>query len=173
MPIQKVLCDTSSLFPNVKGEKLNAERHSLKQLLKMRETDHVILLRSQVNRVEVANTKKKERRDELYAAFLALDPVTKEENVSGFQCIPGSTGSWISNPVSDLDSAAYKDCRMRGIGERDTLHILRAVENMCDVFLTCDMRTIIRPHRTWLEQRFPGLKIRLPSELLAELLSAP
>jgi len=41
--------------------------------------------------------------------------------------------------------------------------------NNCDVFLTRHEDSIITPHRHWLEQKFPGLKIRLPSELIAEL----
>jgi hypothetical protein len=162
-----VLCDTDTLFHNIRDGKSENQRQALKKLLEMRASGHLVLRRSQVNRVEVANTKNEEQRDKLEADYMALDPVAKEQNVSGFQCIPSPTGSFISNPVSDLDSAAYKECRERGLKERDTLHILRAVENACDVFLTRDKGIIKR--RQWLEERFPGLKIRLPSELVAEL----
>jgi hypothetical protein len=98
---------------------------------------------------------------------MALDPVAKEENVSSFQYIPGPTGSFTSNPFSDLDSTDYKECRAQGLAERDALHILRAVDNACDVFLTRDKEIIAR--RDWLGKE-KGLKIRLPSELVAELL---
>jgi hypothetical protein len=168
--ILKVLCDTDALFPNIRDEKSEGQRQALKKLLEMRAAGHLVLLRSEVNRVEISNTKNKEQRDKLEAAYMALDPVHKEENVSNFSLIPGPTGSFILNPASDLDPAAYQDCRARGLSDRDTLHILRAVENACDVFLTRDVKTIIRPHRDWLQQRFSGLKIRLPSELVAELL---
>jgi len=52
-----------------------------------------------------------------------------------------------------------------GLEQRDAEHITQAVCNNCDVFLTRDEDSIITPHRHWLEQKFPGLKIRLPSEL--------
>jgi hypothetical protein len=34
------------------------------------------------------------------------------------------------------------------------------------------VNSIIQPHRVWLENRFPNLKVRLPSELVAELAAA-
>jgi hypothetical protein len=51
-------------------------------------------------------------------------------------------------------------------------HITQAVCNDCDVLLTRDVKSIITPHREWLEKRFPKLKVRLPSELLAERISS-
>jgi hypothetical protein len=41
------------------------------------------------------------------------------------------------------------------------------------VFLTRDEGSIIKPYRQWLEQRFPNLRIGLPSELLKELAAPP
>jgi hypothetical protein len=182
----KVLCDTDTLFHNIDGtdEKSTRELQALRRLFEMRTSGRLRMYRSQVNRVELANFdidkkgpekrgEREEKRDKLEADYMALDPVAKEENVSGFQYIPSPTGSFTSNPVSDLDSADYKECRARGLCERDTLHILRAVDNACDVFLTRDGKIIGR--RDWLEkEKFPGrLKIRLPSELVGELRARP
>jgi hypothetical protein len=124
------------------------------------------LFRCEVNRVEVANTKKKETRDDLEADLLTLEAVGKEENVSGFSCIPGSTGSFISNPVSDLNLILYNECVARGLQHRDVLLILRAVENACRVFLTLDKKIIKQCQ--WIEERC-GVKIWSPSGLAAEL----
>lgn len=57
----------------------------------------------------------------------------------------------------------------RGLEQRDAEQITQAVCNSCDVFLTRDKKTIIKPHRAWLENRFPTLKVRVPSEFAAEL----
>jgi len=57
----------------------------------------------------------------------------------------------------------------RGLKQRDAEHLTQAVCNNCAVFLTRDKRII--SGRQWLEERFPGLKIRLPSELIADLSS--
>jgi hypothetical protein len=103
-----VLCDTDTLFHNIRDEKSEGERHALKKLLAIRAYGHVVLLRSQVNRVEVANTKNKEQREKLEMDYMALDPVTKEENISNFHLRPDRTGSFILNPKSDLDPVAYR-----------------------------------------------------------------
>ena len=34
--------------------------------------------------------------------------------------------------------------------------------------LTRDEETIIKPHGRWLEEKFPGFRVRLPSKLVAE-----
>jgi hypothetical protein len=157
------LCDTNTLLHNISDQH---EREALTKLLEIRAARGLVLFRSQVNRVELANTKDQETRDNLEADYMGLDPVPIEESISGFQLIPDHTGSFIRNPVSDLDSPAYRECRAHGVKEKDTLLILRAVANAYGL-LTRDKGIIKR--RGWLEERFPGLKIRLPSELLREL----
>jgi hypothetical protein len=52
---------------------------------------------------------------------------------------------------------------------RDAEHLTQAICNACDVFLTRDYKTIIGPMREWLEEKYPPLKIRRPSEILAEI----
>jgi hypothetical protein len=71
------------------------------------------------------------------------------------------------------DETLRRELLEHGLEPNDAEHLTQAVCNDCGVFLTRDEATIINPHRQWLEQRFPNLKIRLPSELLNELASAP
>ena len=59
MTTRTVLCDTDTLFHNIRDEKSENERQALKKLLEMRASGQLVLRRSQVNRVEVANTKNK------------------------------------------------------------------------------------------------------------------
>jgi len=69
--------------------------------------------------------------------------------------------------ISDVqDEAIRSELIAHGLEQRDAENITQAVCNDCDVFLTRDERTIINPQRAWLEQRFPKLKVWLPSELL-------
>ena len=169
MSAVKVLCDTDTLLNNIQHASADRERKALEDLLAMHALGDIELFRSEVNRVEVANTKNADQRARLEADFLALHPVVKEEGLMGAQYTPNPrTWSFSSNPTSDLDSAGYRDCQGKGIKHRDTLHILRAVENACAVFLTRDKGILTR--RDWLEVRFPGLKVLTPSGLL-ELLS--
>lgn len=76
-----VLCDTDTLLHNIRGPKSEDDRLALEQLLEMRTAGGIVLLRSEVNRAEVANTKNEEMRAKLEADYEALQPVAKEENI--------------------------------------------------------------------------------------------
>jgi hypothetical protein len=51
----------------------------------------------------------------------------------------------------------------------DAQHLTQAICNKCDVFLTRDVKTIIKPAGRWLEQEYPPLRVRLPSQVVAEI----
>jgi hypothetical protein len=116
--VLKVLCDTDTLFHNIKDEKSEKERQALTKLLEMRASGRLLMFRCRVNLLEVTNTKKHEQRNKLEADYMALDPVAKEESVSGFHYVPGPGGSFTSNPVSDLDWAVFQECRTRCLSEK-------------------------------------------------------
>jgi hypothetical protein len=130
------------------------------------------MFRSRVVRAELEQTKAITQRDKLQADYDALDQIPKDENVIGFQHLTDHRGATVSiYPFASdiLSETLYKELQQRGLSDRDAHHITHAVVNECDVFLTRDERTIITPHREWLEQRFPRLKLRTPSEALAEI----
>ena len=52
--------------------------------------------------------------------------------------------------------------------QRDAEHLTQAICNNCEYFLTRDEKSIIRPYKQKIEERFASLKIRLPSELVEE-----
>jgi hypothetical protein len=56
----------------------------------------------------------------------------------------------------------------RGFKQRDAEHVTQAVCNDCDAFLTLDKRILAKHRKEWLEAH-RSLKMRRPSELLAEL----
>jgi hypothetical protein len=76
----------------------------------------------------------------------------------------------INSPIiSDVqDEAIRAELMAHGLKQRDAEHITQAICNSYDVFLTRDKG--VYKLRDWLQQRFPSVKIRLPSELAAELL---
>jgi hypothetical protein len=67
-----VYCDTNTLFSNIKEE--STETAALERPLADHHAGRIVMYRSQVNRVEVANTKEPETRDKLEADYMALDP---------------------------------------------------------------------------------------------------
>lgn len=178
MKILKIYCDTATLFHNVKRHenktKSARELAALEELLKLRESGKCLMFRSRVVWTELERTNATEQRIKLQADYEALDQIPQDELPLGSFNITDHMGGCISNPiVSDyLDEALYRELLQRGLSDKDAHHITHAVSNKCDVFLTCDEKTIIKPHRKWLEDKFPRVKIRLPSELLAELSGA-
>ncbi len=128
------------------------------------------MYRSRVVRAELERTREPKQRSALQADYEALDKIPKDERVLGFCNTQDKFGGFISYPmVSDyLNETHHKELVTRGLSEKDAHHITHAIGNQCDVFLTRDEGTIIKPHRQWLEENYPPLKIRLPSELVAE-----
>jgi len=125
---------------------------------------------SHLVRYEAEKTKDEIRRGHLIVDVDGLQNVPNDQKLLGFN-IQINRYSCINFPIiSDVqDEAIRAELMERGLKLRDAEHITQAVCNNCDVFLTRDEDSIITPHRDWLEQRFSGLKIRLPSELVAEL----
>jgi hypothetical protein len=109
-----------------------------------------------------------------------LDKVLKDEKVLGFYTQYDHAGGAITNPlVSDVqDEKMYgeiyekhkhhsrktHEASRRG----DAVSLTQAICNDCDVFLTRDYKSIIKPLGQWLEHQY-GLRVRRPSELVAEI----
>jgi hypothetical protein len=165
----KIYCDTNTLFNNINSEQ--SEQEALKRLLAAHHVGRIIMYRSLVDLREVMDTKDLDRQKSLVSDYERLEPIPSDEKVHGFHYQPDQYGGFISNPlVSDVqDEAICKELEQRSLKRRDAQHITQALCNSCDVFLTRDCKTIISPHRTWLERRFPQLKVRLRSELVTEL----
>jgi hypothetical protein len=164
----RIYCDTSALRHNISchsDEKSQRELAALNQL-----TETYPLFGSHLVRYEAERTK-----DEIQRGYLIID-VDELQNVPNDQKLLGfnvqiSQYTCINSPIiSDVQDEAIRaelmECRFK---QRDAEHITQAVCNHCDVFLTRDGG--IHKRRDWLEQRFPGLKIRLPSELVSDLSS--
>ena len=167
----KIYCDTSTLPHNIRhaDQKSHGELAALNRL-----AEKYSMFGSLVDLRELMNTPDQTQQNNLIVDYKALEPIPKDERVHGFHTQTDQYGGCITYPlVSDVqDEMLREELIHRGLTPRDAEHITQAVCNCCDVFLTCDVRTIIKPHRAWLETRFPTLKVRLPSELLEELASS-
>jgi hypothetical protein len=179
-----VYCDTSTLLNNVKRHddpKSLKELAALEHLLTLRREGRIQMVRSRVALRELERPSKREgwpeRMAKLRADYEALGQIAMDEKVLGFHSQFDERGG-IANPlVSDVQSEALRDKLVqhglmqikKGKEDRsDAEHITQAWANRCDVFLTRDEKTIIK-HRPWLKGELPGLKIQLPSEMLADL----
>ena len=172
MENMKIYVETSCLRSNIRhpDPKSQKELAALEQL-----AERYSLFGSRLDLREVEATVKKDQRDSLILDYKALEPIPKDEKFLGSNSVSDQYGGSISNPlVADCqDETLRRELLEHGLEPKDAEHLTQAVCNDCGVFLNRDEATIINPHRQWLEQRFPNLKIRLPSELLNELASAP
>lgn len=171
-----IYSDTDTLLSNIRqpDEKSKRELFALQRLLAGRQAGKYQMVRSRVSLRELTATRNEALRQGLLTDYGALEQITNDEKVLGFDTQYDRLGGFIANPmVSDVQDEPLRDQLMRrGLSQRDAEHLAQAISNRCSVFLTRDERTIINPHRSWIEETFPPLKIRLPSELLSEIEAA-
>jgi hypothetical protein len=167
----KIYIDTSCLRSNIlrhSDSKSQREVAALEQL-----AERYSLFGSRLTLREAMETTNAARRDSLMLDHKALESISKDEKLLGFNSQSDQYGGFISYPIMQdcQDEGLRKELIETSLEPNDAEHLVQAVYNDCEVFLTRDENTIIK-HRLWLEQRFPNLRIRLPSELLNELSSA-
>ena len=73
--------------------------------------------------------------------------------------------------VSDVtDPDVFATLGEIGLTGSDPKHLMYAIHNKCDVFLTFDRRDFIeRGRRAQIEASFPSIKVSTPEELLNEI----
>jgi hypothetical protein len=168
----RIFCETSSLRHNISRHsdaKSKAELAALSQL-----AERYLLVRGRAVLRELMQTADVLQRNNLIVDYEALQPIPKDEKLLGIQYVQTGQYGFVNIPrLADTQDDALRDELIReGFERLDAEHITQAVCNDCDVFLTRDERTIVK-RRPWLEARFPKLKIRRPSELLAEIEALP
>jgi hypothetical protein len=169
MPTElKIYCDTNTLPENADVD--DKESEALKQL---RSIEGLKWFTSHIVGHEATSTKDESKRKKLLAQNEERERVPQDEKVVGYNAQSHGYSFIGFFSLSDVqDEELRAELMSRGLTQRDAEHITQAVCNDCDVLLTRDVKSIITPHREWLEKRFPKLKVRLPSELLAERISS-
>ena len=156
----KVYGDTNTLPDNTR------DPDELAALERLRLDRRVAWFTSHLVHHEAAKTPDEGKRSRLVGQHADRQPVPKDAKLLGFRVQIDRYTCLNSPMISDVqDETVRAELMTRGLEQRDAEHITQAVCNDCDVFLTRDSRTIIKRHRPWLEQRFPNLIVRLPSEL--------
>jgi hypothetical protein len=181
----KIYCDTSTLAPNISDQASLPELDALKQLQELFKAGKCTLHYSHIVQAELERTKDPARRAALKADCELLERIRHDEKPIGFNTMSDhrglfTTGHFIFQDVHDpkLCKAIYAEIKKRVsrandfATRRDAQHLAQAIFNMCDYFLTRDVKTIIKPMRGWLEQTYPPLLIRRPSECLADICGA-
>jgi predicted nucleic acid-binding protein len=122
---------------------------------------------------EQERTKDPVKRARLEAARSEVSAVATDHVVLGFSELSGPYGTIATNPIATdiVDEALFADLKSSGLDDSDARHLMYAVANACDRFVTLDPDFLDR--RIALEARCQSLRILRPSELVAELQSDP
>lgn len=169
----KVYLDTvivSALHREHQGADENA---AIRELVAMFFKGELQLVKSMVVRREVNRTPHALTREKIaeWEKLFADIPYSDDTRLSGFHKPimsqrPSDTGS--CHPILE-DEDVPRQLRNQGISRDDAHHIWLAVRDNCDVFLTCDGKSILN-RRTNVENAFP-IRLMRPTELLGELQS--
>jgi hypothetical protein len=163
----KIYRDTNTLPHNIMrctDQNSQNELEALKQL-----DGRFEMFASHIVHYELMNTPGEIQRDNLAADFKAFQALPADEKLLYSRTQTDPYGGFVTcGIISDVqDETVREELMKRGLEQRDAEHLAQAVYNYCDVFLTLDGNSIIRPHGEWLEKRFPKLRVCRPSQLLA------
>ena len=129
-----------------------------------------IIVTSRETWCEQDRTKDPAVRAQLQQARDKLELVTEDHLMLGNRALYDNRGMFYGNsPIltEKVDAELFAAFKKAGLKAADARHLMYAVHNGCDRFITTDPDFINR--RTQLEAVGRGIRIQKPSELLAEL----
>jgi hypothetical protein len=124
----------------------------------------------QCNR-EMDRIPNEEHRRERTAGIAGYPHVKDVYLILGFQSpldwrIGGAVGPLIDDKP---DRKLYEWLRSLGLDENDAMHMMYAIHNTCDIFLTNDRKNF-SSRREKIQERYPSIKVTWPTEFRARFL---
>lgn len=147
---------------------LRAEEDAeMRWLLKLQCRARIRLATSEVAKRELGKWHGEKRPDaEVVYEGLQKVKYVEDHMLIGFNNQSSSQGGW-SFPMMEDDPVARALWDL-GLTRTDSHHLMLAVREQCDFFVTCDRRTILS-RRSSIEAAFLGIRLMLPSELRSEM----
>jgi predicted nucleic acid-binding protein len=170
-----ILSKTAYLDTNVVcymgNDNLPAESPALDELMDLAGEGVVRLTTSELSQQEMARCSKQERVRLPRRVFNLLEkgPFIPDHTVLGFANQEGPMGTVCSNPMV-ADDPISRQLRQIGLDRMDAHHLMLAIRNGCDFFVTCDRASILK-YRDAIKGQFPAIQLMKPSELVQELRS--
>ena len=145
-----------------------AELEAIDQLLEAKRSGNLDLGTSRQSPREMERAPS-QHQAKLKTGLSELALAEDDHKVLGFHMQTDQYGGCISNPlVTDIvDDQLYSDLLVAGLKKDDAKHLMYAVHNGYERFLTCDGGILSR--KTAIEKRCPSIRIQKPSELVAKL----
>ena len=162
----KIYLDNNIVSGISKGDLRRSEMDALDQLLTSDERGEVDLFTSEVTHKEINQYEDDEIRADIEAIYFRLRRVEflDDHRVLGFHIQSDQLGGSVSNPLveDDLMARALREIGLHRMGAH---HLMLAIKARCDVFLTCDEKTIIR-FRHEIQEQF-DISVLMPTEVIS------
>lgn len=168
MTAPKAYLDNNVVCGITKDDLPVGEPEALTDLLRLHSERKISVVTSEITRREMETWRGK-NRPAAERVFYLLEKVEfiQDHTVHGFANQEGPMGTVCSYPIVS-DDPASRELRDIGLDRTDAHHVMLAVHNGCDYFITCDTKSILK-YRPDVEAKYPKIKLRKPSELVAEL----
>ena len=146
------------------------EMAAVDELERLHEEGRIKRVSSKWSQIEQARTKNPDTRSAFSKRWNEVSVVQPDHKLLGFNSVDMGQRGFISSPlVTDIvDEVVYARLQAVGLTETDAKHVMCAIAGKCDVFVTLDTRDIL-PRRVAIESACPEIRIRTPTELLAEV----
>jgi predicted nucleic acid-binding protein len=147
----------------------DTEMEALRRIENAHSTGKLKMVTSRESWREQGRTKDPAKRARLEAARAEVSVVATDHLLLGFNHLTGPLGTTANSPILTeiVDEALFADLKRIGLSDSDARHLMYAVTNNCDRFVTLDHDFLDR--RGALEARCQSLRIVRPSELASEL----
>lgn len=162
-----VYLDHSAISAMVRRHQQPAQTAALDWLFDKAEQHNLQFTTSRESAREIGRTLDAEQLDALKVVYLKIKELKDDHVVLS---VGGHGDRWtrVWMPfVSDVvDQSVFDKLGQIGLKGSDQKHLMYAIHNKCDVFLTLDRRDFIeRSRRTKIEAAYPSIKVRTPAEL--------
>jgi len=151
-----------------------SEMAAVDRLEQLHAEERIKIVTSKWSRVEQERTKNPERRAAFAARANEVSMVQSDHKLLGFNSIDYGRRGFISYPlISDVvNDDLLARLKAASVEHDDAMHVMYAVENNCQVFVTLDDKDLL-PRRAAIEGFCSGIRILRPTELVEELEGDP
>ncbi len=155
----------------LKDLKPNEEMEAVERLYALHDAGIIKRVTSKVSGIEQARTTDLKKRAALAASADLVSVVQNDHRLLGFANLDYGARGFISYPLIDdiVDPTLFEQLtKNAGIKNADAKHVMYAVANDCDYFVTLDTRDLL-PKRSAIKSICPQLKIMMPTEAVTAI----
>jgi hypothetical protein len=150
------------------------EMAAVEHLYALHDVGTIKRVTSKMSGIEQARTTDLQKRAALAASADLVSVVQNDHRLLGFANLDYGSRGFISYPLIDdiVEPTLFEQLtKNAGLKDADAKHVMYAVANDCEYFVTLDTRDLL-PRRSAIESICPQMKIMTPVEAVAAIRTA-